>query len=183
MCCVVTVTLDLLVLLLVSVYSLTIILMCIMQCFSALTVLGTCVYGGALLATALDYFVEQLQMVRWLWDRVTLRHSGQPCWFSWLILSIWPGMLVFGFIIQFTITGRGIYHQKRKRNTLCLSITIYWLKERYIWFYGLKINMGDKILNQNIIVISWKTNIQTFAANLRKRSMFINVEAHVCICI
>lgn len=99
--------------------------MSIMQCFSALTVLGTCVYGGALLATALDYFVEQLQMVRWLWDRVTLRHSGQPCWFSWLILSIWPGMLVFGFIIQFTITGRGIYHQKRKRNTLCLSITIY----------------------------------------------------------
>lgn len=128
--------------------------MCIMQWFSALTVLGTCVYGGALLATALDYFVEQLQMVRWLWDRVTLRHSGQPCWFSWLILSIWPGMLVFGFIIQFTITGRGIYHQKRKRNTLCLSITIYWLKEKYIWFYGLKINMGDKILNQNIIVIS-----------------------------
>lgn len=105
----------------VSVYSAT---NEIMQCFSAFTVLGTCVYGGALLATAMDYFVEQLQMVRWLWDRVTLRHSGQPCWFSWLILSIWPGMLVFGFIIQFTITGRGIYHQKRKRNPLCLSITI-----------------------------------------------------------
>uniref|UniRef100_A0A1B6G9D2 Transmembrane protein 198 n=1 Tax=Cuerna arida TaxID=1464854 RepID=A0A1B6G9D2_9HEMI len=78
----------------------------------ALTVMGTSVYGGAILAGALDYFVEKLIMVRWVWDRITLRQSGQPCWFSWIILSIWPGMVVFGLITQFAITGRGIYHQQ-----------------------------------------------------------------------
>lgn len=85
---------------------------------TALTVLGTSVYGGAILAGAIDYFVEKLMMVKWVWDRITLRQSSQPCWFSWIILSIWPGMVVFGLITQFAITGRGIHHQQCKNQIL-----------------------------------------------------------------
>lgn len=81
---------------------------------AGLTVLGTSVYGGAIMAGALDYFIEKLLMVHWVWDRVALRKSIQPCWFSWIVLSVWPAMVVFGLITQFAITGRGIHHQQRK---------------------------------------------------------------------
>ncbi|XP_054273146.1 transmembrane protein 198-like isoform X1 [Macrosteles quadrilineatus] len=79
----------------------------------AFTVLGTSVYGGAILSGALDYFIEKLMMVRWVWDRITLRQSpAQPCWFSWAVLGLWPSVVVFGLIVQFAITGRGIHHQQ-----------------------------------------------------------------------
>nr|CAD7569533.1 unnamed protein product [Timema californicum] len=86
-----------------------------------LTVIGTSVYGGAIMAGALDYFVEKFLMVMWVWDRVALHKSSPPCWFSWLILSVWPFMIFVGLITQWAITGRGIYHQewvpsKKSRN-------------------------------------------------------------------
>nr|CAD7451962.1 unnamed protein product [Timema tahoe] len=86
-----------------------------------LTVIGTSVYGGAIMAGALDYFVEKFLMVMWVWDRVALHKSSPPCWFSWLILSVWPFMILVGLITQWAITGRGIYHQewvpsKKSRN-------------------------------------------------------------------
>nr|CAD7258859.1 unnamed protein product [Timema shepardi] len=77
-----------------------------------LTVIGTSVYGGAIMAGALDYFVEKFLMVMWVWDRVALHKSSPPCWFSWLILSVWPFMIFVGLITQWAITGRGIYHQE-----------------------------------------------------------------------
>ena len=79
---------------------------------AGLTILGTSIYGGAIFAGALDYFVEKLLMVHWVWDRITLRQRMQPCWFSWIILSIWPSMVLFGLITQCAITGRGIHHQQ-----------------------------------------------------------------------
>ncbi|XP_068084166.1 transmembrane protein 198 [Anabrus simplex] len=86
-----------------------------------LTVIGTSVYGGAIMAGALDYFVEKFMMVKWMWDRVALKPSQNPCWFSWLILSVWPFMVLVGMITQWAVTGRGIYHQelvpsKKNRN-------------------------------------------------------------------
>lgn len=84
--------------------------------------LGTSVYGGAILSGALDYFIEKLMMVRWVWDRITLRQSpAQPCWFSWAVLGLWPSVVVFGLIVQFAITGRGIHHQQREFELISIS--------------------------------------------------------------
>ncbi|KAF2902572.1 hypothetical protein ILUMI_03620 [Ignelater luminosus] len=76
-----------------------------------LTILGTSVYGGAIISIAVDYFVERLAMVTWVWHRVTLRPVvPAPCWFSWVVLAAWPSLVLAGLIIQCAVTGRGTYH-------------------------------------------------------------------------
>jgi hypothetical protein len=85
------------------------------MCVAAgLTVLGTSVYGGAIMAGSLDYFVEKFLMVKWVWDKVALKSSPAPCWFGWLILAVWPLMVLIGIITQWAVTGRGIHHQERE---------------------------------------------------------------------
>ncbi len=77
----------------------------------ALTIVGTSLYGGAVLAASMDYYIENWRMVHWLWDRVKLKTSPQPCWFSWLLLAVWPLMVVAGTAVQTFITGRDFYHK------------------------------------------------------------------------
>ena len=48
------------------------------------------------MATGLDFFVENSEMLKWVWDRVRVRESDQPCWFSWAILATWPLTLLLG---------------------------------------------------------------------------------------
>jgi len=83
----------------------------------AFTILGTSLYGGAVLAGALDYFVEKSAMVLWVWDRVKLEQGPNPCWFSWLIFGVWPFMVVVGIATQSLITGKDFYHDYRGRRT------------------------------------------------------------------
>jgi hypothetical protein len=87
-----------------------------------LTVAGTAVYGGAIIATSLDYFVEKFATVQWFWARVALktRHAPPPpCWFGWAILAVWPLVVVAGVVTQWAVTGRGIHHHESE----CLSTT------------------------------------------------------------
>lgn len=73
--------------------------------------MGTSIYGGAIMSVAIDYFVERVAMVRWVWDRVTLKPvAPPPCWFSWIVLAVWPTVVLAGLITQCAVTGRGIYH-------------------------------------------------------------------------
>jgi hypothetical protein len=66
------------------------------------------------MAGSLDYFVEKFLMVKWVWDRVALKPSPAPCWFGWLILAVWPLMVLIGITTQWAVTGRGIHHQERE---------------------------------------------------------------------
>ena len=68
----------------------------------SLTIFGSALYGGATVATCLDYFVEGSVMLLWVWDKVRVKESPQPCWFSWLVLGIWPVCLTLG--MQHTCT-------------------------------------------------------------------------------
>eukprot|EP00095_Tigriopus_kingsejongensis_P000679 maker-scaffold340_size202118-snap-gene-1.23 protein:Tk00679 transcript:maker-scaffold340_size202118-snap-gene-1.23-mRNA-1 annotation:"transmembrane protein 198" len=83
-------------------------------CFQkSLTIIGSALYGGAILATTLDYFLEHSVMLLWVWDKVRVRVSVPPCWFSWAILAVWPAAIFIGIIIQCLVTGRGTYHEKQ----------------------------------------------------------------------
>ncbi|XP_063224018.1 transmembrane protein 198 [Bacillus rossius redtenbacheri] len=119
-----------------------------------LTVIGTSVYGGAIMAGALDYFVEKFLMVKWVWDRVALRDSGPPCWFSWLILSVWPFMILVGMATQWAVTGRGIYHQElpsKKSRTINLQRVrtreqrAELRQKKYRYLYQVRTAHGDVI--------------------------------------
>jgi hypothetical protein len=50
------------------------------------------------MATSLDYFLEGSVMLLWVWDKVRVKESPDPCWFSWAILGVWPGALILGEI-------------------------------------------------------------------------------------
>lgn len=76
-----------------------------------LTILGTSLYGGAIISASIDYFVERFSLVTWVWERVSLRPAvPPPCWYSWIVLGAWPTLVLTGLIIQCALTGRGTYH-------------------------------------------------------------------------
>lgn len=74
------------------------------------TILSTSLFGGALVATAIDYFVEKFGMLMYVWDRIKVMESDTPCWFSWLILGVWPFMLCVGLFVQWKITSQDYDH-------------------------------------------------------------------------
>ncbi|KAK6617368.1 hypothetical protein RUM43_014377 [Polyplax serrata] len=122
-----------------------------------LTIVGTSIYGGAIISIALDYFVEKLQMLHWIWSRVALREYFQPCWFSWLLLSIWPFMVVVGLIIQFTVTGIGIHHEEMipTKNPPMQRIRTReqraeMRQKKYRYFYQVRTAHGD-VISQSFV--------------------------------
>lgn len=81
-------------------------------CLPGLTILGTSIYGGAIIAVCVDYFIEKFIMMVWVWDRIRLSTSIPVCWFSWLVLGVWPFMILIGSLTQWKITGLGTHHQE-----------------------------------------------------------------------
>jgi hypothetical protein len=77
------------------------------------TIIGTSVFGAALMVSCLDYFVELFIMVDYLWDRIRVVKSKQRvCWFSWVILGCWPFACAIGLFIQWRVTGKGYDHHE-----------------------------------------------------------------------
>ena len=79
-----------------------------------LTILGTAIFGAALMVTALDYYVEMFLMVDYVWDRVKAEPVTEVCWFSWIILGLWPLAFLIGTIVQWRVTGKGFDHHEGK---------------------------------------------------------------------
>ena len=62
----------------------------------SLTIFHAALYGGAVITTGLDYFVEHSVMLMWVWDRVRVKESKPICWFSWAIVATWPLTFLLG---------------------------------------------------------------------------------------
>ncbi|KAK9869350.1 hypothetical protein WA026_003107 [Henosepilachna vigintioctopunctata] len=126
-----------------------------------LTIIGTSVYGGAILTACMDYFVERLSMIVWLWHRVSLRPvEPPPCWFSWIVLGAWPSFFIVGMIIQCGITGRGLYHddveagRKKPRGPSVRGQTraerAEMRQKKYRYLYQVRTAHGD-VISQNFV--------------------------------
>ena len=83
-----------------------------------LTILGTCVFGSGLMVMALDYFIENFMMVYYIWERIKAVKSDRVCWFSWLILGLWPLASIIGAVAQWRVTGHGYDHKEGKLKSL-----------------------------------------------------------------
>ncbi|XP_063877851.1 transmembrane protein 198-like isoform X1 [Scylla paramamosain] len=120
-----------------------------------LTILGTAISGGAIMSATLDYFIEKFLMVHWFGDRLKVVESDRPCWFSWMILGVWPFMVVVGSLTQWRITGRGIYHQQLVPSKKNRSVNLQRLRSRearaelrqkkYRYLYQVRTAHGDII--------------------------------------
>ena len=78
------------------------------------TILGTSVFGGLLMISCLDFYIENFLIMHYLWDRVKAEISLPVCWYSWIILGCWPFCFFVGIITQWKITGKGYSHKEGK---------------------------------------------------------------------
>ena len=79
----------------------------------SLTIFHAALYGGAVITTGLDYFVEHSVMLMWVWDRVRVKESKPICWFSWAIVATWPLTFLLGkFLLFFNLASESILKLK-----------------------------------------------------------------------
>ena len=88
----------------------------------SLTVLGSSLYGGAILMVTTDYFLEDSLVLNWVWERVKVDRMVEEgkgavetlpqCWMAWLVTAIWPTIFLVGLCVQACCTGQGIHHQQ-----------------------------------------------------------------------
>lgn len=78
------------------------------------TILGTSIFGGALMVSCLDYFIEQFVIMIYIWERAKGDYSTPVCWYSWVLLGCWPFCFMVGTVTQWRITGQGYDHRDGK---------------------------------------------------------------------
>ncbi|XP_023689763.1 transmembrane protein 198-like isoform X2 [Paramormyrops kingsleyae] len=74
------------------------------------TVLSTSVFGAAVMTVCADYFVEMLVLVIYVYDCLRLEPVAPLCWYSWVILGIWPALSLLGVLVQWKLTAEGFSH-------------------------------------------------------------------------
>ncbi|KAG9328527.1 hypothetical protein JZ751_013434, partial [Albula glossodonta] len=77
------------------------------RCF---TTLSTAVFGSAIITVTVDYFVELFMLVRYVYERIKVAPRRPVCWFSWVILGVWPVLTLLGVLIQWKVTAEGYSH-------------------------------------------------------------------------
>ena len=74
------------------------------------TVLSTSVFGAAIMTVVADYFVEMLTVVTHVYECLRLAPAMPLCWYSWVILGIWPALSFMGILVQWKLTAEGFSH-------------------------------------------------------------------------
>ncbi|XP_023661649.1 transmembrane protein 198-like [Paramormyrops kingsleyae] len=77
------------------------------RCF---TTLSTAVFGSAVITVTVDYFAELFALVHHVYERIKVAPAQPVCWFTWVILGVWPVLTVLGIVIQWKVTGEGYSH-------------------------------------------------------------------------
>ncbi|KTG01747.1 hypothetical protein cypCar_00033160 [Cyprinus carpio] len=67
------------------------------RCF---TTLSTAVFGSAVVTVTVDYFVELFALTRYIYERVKVDPPRPVCWFTWVVMGVWPVLAVLGVLIQ-----------------------------------------------------------------------------------
>ncbi|XP_076858769.1 transmembrane protein 198 [Brachyhypopomus gauderio] len=88
------------------------------RCF---TTLSTAVFGSAVVTVTVDYFVELFALTRYIYERVKVAPVRPVCWYTWVVMGVWPVLTVLGVLIQWKVTAEGyshtevfISHQRRR---------------------------------------------------------------------
>ncbi|KAG9353425.1 hypothetical protein JZ751_018021 [Albula glossodonta] len=74
------------------------------------TVLSTAVFGAAIMTVCADYFVEMLALAAHAYACLRLEPPQRLCWYSWVILGIWPTLSIMGVLVQWKLTAEGFSH-------------------------------------------------------------------------
>uniref|UniRef100_A0A803XNZ1 Transmembrane protein 198 n=1 Tax=Meleagris gallopavo TaxID=9103 RepID=A0A803XNZ1_MELGA len=86
----------------------------------ALTTLATAVLGAAVVVACVDYFVEVFALVLHVSERLRMAAVGQLCWYSWVVLGVWPALSLLGVLLQQRPLPPLLYlHQQEAKCHVC----------------------------------------------------------------
>lgn len=99
---------------------------------------STATFGSAIITVTVDYFIELFALVHYIYERlrvgvaldlsaihvpgslptipiITLVYlqvapKKPVCWFTWVILGVWPVLAFLGVLIQWKVTAEGFSH-------------------------------------------------------------------------
>lgn len=74
------------------------------------TTLSTAVFGSAIMTVTVDYFIELFLLVQYIYERIKVAPARPVCWYSWVILGVWPLLTVLGVLVQWKVTAEGYSH-------------------------------------------------------------------------
>lgn len=74
------------------------------------TTLSTAVFGSAIMTVTVDYFIELFLLVQYIYERIKVAPARPVCWYSWVILGVWPLLTTLGVLVQWKVTGEGYSH-------------------------------------------------------------------------
>ena len=82
-----------------------------------LTVLSTAVFGAAVMTVCADYFVETLTLTLHAYGVLRLEPGPPLCWYSWVVLGVWPVLSLMGVLVQWKLTDEGYSHTEGQRSS------------------------------------------------------------------
>ncbi|KAE8298713.1 Transmembrane protein 198 [Larimichthys crocea] len=74
------------------------------------TMISTSVFGAAIMTVCADYFVEMLALATHVYECLRLTPGPPLCWYSWVILGIWPALSLIGVLVQWKLTDDSFSH-------------------------------------------------------------------------
>ncbi|XP_071003530.1 transmembrane protein 198-like [Oncorhynchus clarkii lewisi] len=74
------------------------------------TTLSTAVFGSAVITVTVDYFLELFALVRYMSERIEVAPPRPLCWFTWVVMGVWPVLALLGVLIQWKVTAEGCSH-------------------------------------------------------------------------
>ncbi|XP_009949012.1 PREDICTED: transmembrane protein 198 [Leptosomus discolor] len=74
------------------------------------TTLSTAVFGSAIMTVTIDYFIELFLLVQYIYERIKVAPARPVCWYSWVILGVWPLLTTLGVLVQWKVTAEGYSH-------------------------------------------------------------------------
>ncbi|XP_035532767.1 transmembrane protein 198-B [Morone saxatilis] len=77
------------------------------RCF---VTLSTATFGSAIITVTVDYFIELFALVHYVYERLRVAPKKPVCWFTWVILGVWPVLALLGVLIQWKVTAEGFSH-------------------------------------------------------------------------
>lgn len=81
------------------------------------TTLSTAVFGSAIMTVTVDYFIELFLLVQYIYERIKVAPARPVCWYSWVILGVWPLLTTLGVLVQWKVTAEGYSHTEGAQGT------------------------------------------------------------------
>lgn len=69
-------------------------------------IVSSCLFASAVMATSLDYFIEDLFILQYMEMKIFYNKVANLCWYSYVVFGLWPLFLIIGLLIQCLLTGK-----------------------------------------------------------------------------